>query len=109
MRNGVSLRLDSIRDRTLRTMDTRARAEAARMADAAKSNAPWKDQTGRARASIAPVYERRAARYRMGVGADAPHSAALELSRGGQNAVLGPTVHALHAQALRAVTQLEGG
>lgn len=106
MRPRVDLRLDAIRERTLRTLDTRARAQCALMAAQARQSAPWRDQTGRARRSIAPVYEKKAARFRMGVGADAPHSAALELSRGGQNAVLGPTVHGMHGQVLRTLGHL---
>lgn len=106
MRPRVNLRLDAIRARTLRTLDTRARAQCELMAAQARQSAPWRDQTGRARRSIAPVYEKKAARFRMGVGANAPHSAVLELSRGGQNAVLGPTVHGMHARALRTLGHL---
>lgn len=106
MRPEVNLRLASIRSRTLRVLDSRARAQCAAMAAEARRSAPWKDQTGQARRSIAPVYERRDARFRMGVGAGAPHSAALELARGGQNAVLGPTVWRMHAGVLRKIGRL---
>lgn len=107
MRPEVNLRLDAIRARTLRAMDARARAQGIAMADEARRFAPWKDRTGQARRSIAPVYESKNARFRMGVGASAPHSAALELSHAGQNAVLAPTVRRMHAGALRKIAKVD--
>lgn len=92
--------LSEAKAKTMHAVEIYGKAAAAKLEAEAKQNAPWQDQTGNARQTIAGTSGWVGNKYRIGISGNMEYSPYLEFCNEKKYAILWPTVNRLKDEIL---------